>query len=370
MELADTLAQLKNWDTDLWTSLMKSWARQLGEDEQHQLLDRLLQGELHKHHIREVAETLKKLLREGKLSHSSGLLPKANQVALMAWESIKANEPVSTMEDWYGRAINHPAGMLTEFWMFSLSAWYNERHPRPDAIPEEYLGFMHKVVNDETTTGRLGKSAMARHLSFLTAVDENWVTKYLVPLFDSEDKDNRIAVWEGFLYEMTSPRVEEILEKPFLSTWSGCGRTFPTGDEVPGNISQKVHGTGNPLRRRTFGRVDSEVFQESPSTGSDRIRIEHSGPTPTHGSKASARTMEPLAPQILGEPTEWNTRTAGPFRGQNNVLPGSLSSMTCSQRPSNSPSEQRTYHRISLRQLSSGATKERQRSIPKLRQNS
>ena len=280
LELADTLAQSENWDTDLWSSLMKSWARQLGEGEQHQLLDRLLQGELHKHHIREVAETLTKLLREGKLSHSSGLLPKANQAALMAWESINPNEPVGAMEDWYGRAINHPAGMLTEFWMFSLSSWYNERRPRPDAISEEYREFMQKVVNDGTTAGRLGKSAIARQLSFLTAVDEDWVTNNLVLLFDSEDKGDRLAVWEGFLYEMTSPRVAEVLEKPFMSTWSDVDELFSPGSRSRETFVRKftalvTHFVDEPLEEwipKFFSKAQAEDRRGFALSISDQLR--------------------------------------------------------------------------------------------------
>ena len=205
IELADAFAQSECWHTDLWPSLMKSWSRQRREAEQLQVLDRMLQRELQESNIRAIAETLTTLIREGNLSHSSGLLSKANQVAVTAWESIGENEPLGAMEDWYGRTINHPAGMLTEFWMHSLSSWYNEQHPLPERISEEYLSLMDKVVNDESTAGRLGKSAIARQLRFLTAVDEEWVTEHLIHLFDSENKDDRLAVWEASLYDGLSP---------------------------------------------------------------------------------------------------------------------------------------------------------------------
>ena len=229
IELADNLSQTECWDTDLWPSLMKSWACQRGEVEQLQVLDRLLQRELQESNIRAIAETLKILIREGNLSHGSGLLSKANQVAAAAWESIGENEPLGAMEDWYGRAINHPAGMLTEFWMHSISSWYNEQDPRPERISEEYLGFMHKVVTDESTAGKLGKSAIARQLRFLTAVDEEWVAEHLMPLFDSENKDDRLAVWEASLYDGLSPRVAEILGTPLLKALSDINELFPPG---------------------------------------------------------------------------------------------------------------------------------------------
>ena len=286
MELADTLAKSEDWDTDFWSSLMKSWAQLQGEDEQHQALDRLLQSELHKCHTREVAETLTKLLREGKLSHSSGLLPKANQVALMAWESINANEPVGAMGDWYGRAINHPAGMLTEFWMFSLSSWYNEQQPQPEKASVEYLGLMDKVVNDGATAGKLGKSAMARQLSFLTAVDEEWVIEHLIPMFDSEDKDDRLAVWEGFFYGVTSPRVAEILEKHFLSAWSDVDDLFPPGSKSRGLFTRKftalvTYFVDEPLEEwipMFFGKAQPEDRRGFASNILDQLRHMDPGP--------------------------------------------------------------------------------------------
>ena len=231
IELADTLSQSECWDTYLWPSLMKSWARQQGEAEQYQVLDRLLQSELQESNIRAIAETLKTLIREGNPSHNSGVLSKANQVAAMAWDNIPENELLGAMEDWYGKAINHPAGMLAEFWMYSLSSWYNEQHPRPERISEEYLGFMDKVVNDDAIAGQLGKSAMARHLRFLIAVDEEWVAERLIPLFDSEHKDDRLAVWEASLHDGMSPRVAELLEKPVLKALSGINDLFPPGSK-------------------------------------------------------------------------------------------------------------------------------------------
>ena len=231
IELADAFAQSECWHTDLWPSLMKSWSRQRREAEQLQVLDRMLQRELQESNIRAIAETLTTLIREGNLSHSSGLLSKANQVAVTAWESIGENEPLGAMEDWYGRTINHPAGMLTEFWMHSLSSWYNEQHPLPERISEEYLSLMDKVVNDESTAGRLGKSAIARQLRFLTAVDEEWVTEHLIHLFDSENKDDRLAVWEASLYDGLSPRVAEILGPPLLKALSGINELFPPGSK-------------------------------------------------------------------------------------------------------------------------------------------
>jgi hypothetical protein len=228
IELADTLAQLENWETDLWQPLMKSWASQQGEKEQDKVLDRLLQSELQILHARTVAETLTTLVNKGKLSDRSGLLSKANQVAIQTWDSIEENELFVHMEDWYARAINHPAGILAGFWMHSISSWYNEEDPRPASISEEYLEFMQKILEDETTDGRLGRAAIARQSRFLTEVDQDWVIEHLVPLFDSENREDRLAVWEGFLCDGISPKVGEVVEDTFLRALSDMDELLPT----------------------------------------------------------------------------------------------------------------------------------------------
>ena len=227
IELADTLAQLESWATDFWPPLMRSWARQLGEKEQGKVLDRLLQSELQKPHVRTVAETLTLLVKEGNLSHSSGLLSKANQIAIKAWDNIDETESIVPMEDWYGRAINHPAGILAQFWMHSISSWYNQQDQQPAGISEEHLGFMNQIIEEETPAGRLGKSAIARQFGFLTAVDQKWVIGHLVPLFGSKNKEDRVAVWQSLLYDGINPGVAEILEDPFLSALADMNELFP-----------------------------------------------------------------------------------------------------------------------------------------------
>ena len=227
IELADTLAQLENWETDLWQPLMKSWASQQGEKEQDKVLDRMLQSELQILHARTIAETLTTLVNKGRLSNRSGLLSKANQTAIKTWENIDPDQWISPIEDWYSKAINHPAGILAEFWMHSLSSWYNQQDPQPTNISEEYLEFMQKILEDETTNGRLGRATIARQSRFLIEIDQEWAIEHLIPLLDSENREDRLAAWEGFLYDGINPRVAEILKGSFLRALAEMDELFP-----------------------------------------------------------------------------------------------------------------------------------------------
>ena len=226
IELADTLAQSKSWDNDLWRPLMKAWARQEGTDQQGEVLKRLLQSELHRSHARTVAETLEALVKDQKIDYASGLLSQANQVATTLWDNLEGKEPETRIRDWYSTAINHSAGILTQFWLLSISSWYNQQDPRPPKISEEYSGFLQKIVGDKSAAGRVGRSVIARELAFVLAVDQEWAVEYLVPLFESDSEDDRQAVWEGFLYGRISPLMAETLENTFFRAMSEIEELF------------------------------------------------------------------------------------------------------------------------------------------------
>ena len=286
MELADTLAQTEAWDTDLWPCLMNSWTRQPGEAEQNEVLGRLLQDELQEPNVRAVAQTLTVLIKEGNISRSPSLLSRANQVAVKAWDSVDETEAVGAMEDLYMKAINHPAGMLAEFWMHSLSSWYNREGPRPEAVSEEYRTLMNKIVEEDSTQGRLAKSVMARHLSFLTAVDEQWVGEYLIPLFDSETKKDRLAVWEASFYGAMSPKVADILEEPFLHALADLDELFPEGSKSRENFARRftmmiTHFVDSPLEfwiPRFFAEANEEDRRQLALSIGDNLRVLEHGP--------------------------------------------------------------------------------------------
>ena len=289
LELTDTLTQTEDWDTDLWPSLMKSWSRQRGEVEQYEVLERLGQEGLQKPNLRAIARTLTILIRQGNLSHGTGLLSKANQVAVSAWNNIDGNEAVGAMPDWYERAINHPAGMLAECWMHSLSSWYNEQQPRPERISEEYLRFMNNIVKEDSTAGKLGKSAIARQLSFLTAVDDQWVVEHLVPLFDSESKGDRLSVWEGSFHDPMNPMVASILEESTLRALSDIDELFPQGSKSRENFIRRfttllARFVDNPIDScipSFFAKANEEDRRQFAVSIGDNLRHLENGPQQT-----------------------------------------------------------------------------------------
>ena len=116
--------------------------------------------------------------------------------------------------------MNHPAGVLTQFWLESLSLGRKQQDPVPDVLSDEYRTALSGIVQDKTLAGRLGRSVLGRSLSFLWEADENWAKENLLPLFeDDEQADDYQALWDGFLYSPL-PRMAELMTDAFLKAVS------------------------------------------------------------------------------------------------------------------------------------------------------
>ena len=268
MDLANALAQSGTWDSDLWTPLANSWARRTEENEQRRILERLHSTELHGVHARTVAETLWAMTRDGGMTYASGLLSQANHMAIALWGNLAENEPVNQMEDWYSRAINHSGGILTRYWLYSLSSWFNQQDPRPTSISGEYSELLEKIVDARTAAGRLGRSVIAQEIAFVMAIDEEWAKEHIVPLFDSENTDDRQAVWDGLLYGRLSPTAADALRCHFLRAVSDMddlferqGRTRTREHFISTFIAMVAYFVDEPLNSwipRFFSRADEE----------------------------------------------------------------------------------------------------------------
>ena len=217
--LADALAGAGEWDVDLWAGLIQAWSKmELDEDSYRQVLKRLDKVELYPKHAREIAEALYTLVKDQGRPYALKLLPQANEIAANLWSLIDPNEPLEEYHDWLTRAINHPAGVLAQFWLGSLSSWRRQQDSTPEGLSSQYREALSLMVKNRTPAGRLGRCVLAGHFSFLLAVDENWTRENLLPSFMKYDEvDEYQAVWDGFLtWRSLNPQVAEFLSDAFL----------------------------------------------------------------------------------------------------------------------------------------------------------
>ena len=220
MDLADDLLQRENWDADLWSAMLRSWsATKLDSSQYRRVLQVLGCKALHSIHAGPIADVLQAMARNTDLPEYEELINAADTVALDLWKSIDGQEIPEECDDWLIKAWNHPAGVLTQFWIDSLVFW-KKRKKHQAADIERYKGRFSAIVRDGTAVGRLGRCILCRNLSMFLAFDEAWTKDNLLPLvYDYPCRSNNVdylAVWDGLLSGTINAPVAQILKIPFL----------------------------------------------------------------------------------------------------------------------------------------------------------
>lgn len=222
LALASLLAEEQKWDADIWSALLGAWSKtSINEDRHREILRFLGTSELHGKNALHmpVAEVLRALVKSASDLYPPDLLAQASKIAAILWENFDRDEALSGDFEWPTRAINHPAGVLAQFWLSSLYLCRKRQDPVPCVLGEEYSSVLSEIIQDRTTAGRLGRCILAGNFSFLLKADEKWTKDNLLPLFSEySDEGNYHAVWSGFLvWQSVTPSTAELLERAFLS---------------------------------------------------------------------------------------------------------------------------------------------------------
>ena len=217
LDLADALGRAEEWDTDLWSSLIHAWSRmELDEDKYSKVLSWLGKVELHLKHNREIANALYTLLREERSSYALNLLPQANEIAAALWHHLDPIGLIEERDDWLRLALDYPVSDLANFWLYGFSLWRQHQDPRSTVLSDEYREALSGIMEDQSLSGKLGRTVLASQFAFLLDVDETWARDNLLPLF-APDSDDFQAAWDGFLARgRLNPTMADVMEAPFL----------------------------------------------------------------------------------------------------------------------------------------------------------
>ena len=217
LDLADALAKAGEWNVDLWSALIQSWSEiELDEDKRHKVFHWLGKTNLYPEYNHLIADTLYTLVRRGSTNYALNVLPQANKIATILWHYLDCNG--EEKNDWLHQAINHPAGILTQFWVLGFSLWRKQQDPEPTTLSSEYRQVLSDIVQNQELPGKLGRTVLASHFAFLLDVDEEWTRENLLPLFDPDNPDFQ-AAWDGFLaWGRLSPAVAEVTAEFFLKS--------------------------------------------------------------------------------------------------------------------------------------------------------
>ena len=217
------------WESDLWGALWGSWSAELDEAKHRHVLDLAGTLELLRSHTKPIADLVLTILKDGGFSYASELLGDTNRIAIGLRPYLGQYSAISGRRDFLFQAINHPAGILAEYWLQSLALWRRSKDPVPGKLCEPHLAELSALVEDRSLPGTLGKAVLCSRVGFLLDADLNWSMKRLLPLFtDDSDLDDLQASWHGFVFGgRLNPQVAEVMENSFLSSITRIGTIFP-----------------------------------------------------------------------------------------------------------------------------------------------
>ena len=236
--LADRMAATKEWNTDLWQSVLRAWSgMELKQDDLPKVLRYSDTEELHQEHARGIAEVLYRLIAKRDYQAAMiELLPQANAIATKLGNCLdQQTDSVEQTGDWLSRAINHPAGDLAMFWLHSIELWRRQQEPEPQRLNDEYRAALSNIMRNRKSSGKYGRTVLASQFHFLLTADGAWTRENLLPLFDSENEDFQPA-WGGFLISgRITPDVAEIMQEPSIKA-----------------VARHTQHTNGPTRRERF----------------------------------------------------------------------------------------------------------------------
>ena len=239
-ELASAMAANENWTSRVWEPIIKAWSSELTLDEHKQVLGLIDEPQLFAEHSRSVAELLLSLVKNSGSPYVLDLLAEMNDIAARLKGYIIQDRFILSQADWLTQAINHPAGVLAQYWLHSLAISNRQDSPRP-ILTEGCLTALSRVTNDQTLVGQLGKAILGQNTRFLFSVDFIWTKTNLLPMFKSYDNIHEIqAVWSGFLYGQFTAEIAGLMKEDFLELLSRIEQVFPEEELRNGFISRYV----------------------------------------------------------------------------------------------------------------------------------
>lgn len=218
--LSDALIDGAQWESDLWSALLRGWSKsELNDEQRRRLLRTLRATELRDAQASPIAAFLCDSHEPSSSIEVNESLDPASELAADMWNRLGDTAPEGNeSHDWLTRAINHPAGNLAQFWVYSLWLSRKSQDTPPTALDEPVRTALSGILQDDTVLGTLGRTVLCRSFAFLLEVDEAWTQDNLLPLFDADaGHPDSIVAWCGFLYGNTTIPAIDAMKPRFLA---------------------------------------------------------------------------------------------------------------------------------------------------------
>ena len=203
-QLIMVLQKKEEWSSDIWGSVFNGWQKEsLTKNQWRKVLTLLTHHSQLYRFARPVADLLEQGVRKGQGELPLSCLPLAEDLAGHLFDACRKalrDKEALNKEDWLSRAVNHPGGMIVEFWLQALSKRRAEAGEDWAGLPPRYKQYFRKVLSGKSYTAQLGRVVLVSHMRFLFALDADWTRKNILPLLDwSSDQRRTQQAWHGYL---------------------------------------------------------------------------------------------------------------------------------------------------------------------------
>lgn len=319
-QLVAELEHRAMWSSDLWSATLRGFQdAELDSAQWRRLLETVVRNDLHPEHVRDIADVLLRLVKDGGKPFASELLAIANPIAEHLWATLDSDDDADFGDNWLTRAINRPGGVLVEYWLAALSITLKDKQGTDWAMPAYYRDRFTEAIHEQASKGAHARSLLASQAAFLFRLDEAWVREHLLPLF--QDVDSRIfaQAWHGFLaWGRLYPPLVDALMPAFLAAVARDHMDLPHRRErliefyaalcvfhVDDPLLQLLpnlfqHGTNED--RITFASQIAHMLRQLDLPGIDKV---WEGWLSRYWQERLQGVLAPLAPGECREMVEW-----------------------------------------------------------------
>ena len=126
-------------------------------------------------------------------------IPAARLLAAKVWTVVAGSGSGINAESWLARAINHPAGRLTQFWVKAIAADWQAAGDSWSGLPEAIREQVEAMLTGSDDKVAMAEIVFASQLHFFRAADSAWCLDHVLPLLDWAYPARARRTWDGFL---------------------------------------------------------------------------------------------------------------------------------------------------------------------------
>lgn len=195
-------------------------------------------------------------------------VPEARRIARQLWEVLGDSEPLPDTDDWLGRAINHPAGKLADFWIRAVSNDWKEAGDTWTGLPTDLRAPIERMLSGDSASTALAEPVIASQLRLLHGADPDWASRHVLPLLHWGDPPRATRAWHGFLYwgRPTPPLLAAGLLDHYLDAASHAGEF---GDRLRRQLARHLAGIATSREP-----APAEWVRRFTRAGDEELRVE------------------------------------------------------------------------------------------------